>query len=101
MIEAIFPCRERVPIMYFLTTLFASSAFSIRNPNQLSTISGSWVLELQVLVLEQLSQLPWVALVEARLPDPTARPAHLACHFLPFLLPLRSRQLASQSVDSA
>ena len=32
-IEATFPCRDLVPIMYFLTTPFASSALPIRNPN--------------------------------------------------------------------
>ncbi len=34
-IEAIFLCRDRVPMMYFLTMLFASSAFTICNLNQL------------------------------------------------------------------
>lgn len=36
--EAIFPCRDLVPIMYFLTTLFASSALPIRNLNQPQSI---------------------------------------------------------------
>ena len=33
-IEAIFPCRDLVPTMYFLAMLFASSAFTIFNPHQ-------------------------------------------------------------------
>jgi hypothetical protein len=33
-IEAIFPCRDLVPTMYFLTMLFASSALTIFNPHQ-------------------------------------------------------------------
>ncbi len=41
-IEATFPWRDLVPIMYFLTTLFAPSALSICNLNQLLNIKGGY-----------------------------------------------------------
>src|SRR5208337_3833921 len=56
-IEATFPCRDLVPIMYFLITLFASSALSIRNLNQLLNIKGLLLLAMETKELRKPAYL--------------------------------------------
>jgi len=64
--------------MYFLTMLFASSAFSIRNPGHLRSMSNQLVLDFQIQQLVALASLSFAQL--------GSQPVYLALPLLPILL---------------